>query len=79
MSEDICALKARITELEEKLELPCFMTAQQVADYAGICERSFYDLKTKGDAPPAVYWSKRAVRYERDDVLAWVKAHKAGA
>lgn len=55
------------------------MTALEVCAFTGVSERTFYTLKAAGDAPPAVYFSKRAVRYERDDVLAWVKARKAGA
>ncbi|MGR3792756.1 helix-turn-helix transcriptional regulator [Vannielia sp. SX4] len=79
LTQQIRALEARIEELESRLDLPNLMTARQVCAYVGMSERRFYELKEEGDTPPAIIWGARSVRYDRDDVIAWVTAHKAGA
>ncbi|WP_170571147.1 helix-turn-helix transcriptional regulator [Ruegeria atlantica] len=79
MSDDrICALESRLNELETKLSLPHCMTTRQVCEFVGISEVQFYEWKKQGDVPPAMYWSARTVRYDREDVMAWAKAHKVG-
>ena len=77
-SEQICALEKRIAVLEQEAELPKLMTPKQVCDFVGISEGHFYAWKRAGDVPPAMYWSERTVRYDRDDVIAWADAHKVG-
>lgn len=77
-SEQIRALEKRIAVLEQEAELPKLMTPKQVCDFVGISEGHFYAWKRAGDVPPAMYWSERTVRYDRDDVIAWADAHKVG-
>ncbi len=72
------ALKKQVAELLEKQTLPKLMTPRQVADFVGISEGQFYAWKRAGDVPPAMYWSERTVRYDRDDVIAWAESHKVG-
>ena len=71
-------LEKRIEQLEQKTQLPKLMTPKQVCDFVGISESKFYEWKRDGDVPPAIYWSERTVRYDRDDVMAWAEAHKVG-
>ncbi|MBC57426.1 MAG: hypothetical protein CL814_10880 [Confluentimicrobium sp.] len=79
MSEhSIRALEERIKALETKLSLPKLMTPAQVAEFLQVSERQFYDWKKAGDSPPAIYWSQRTVRYDRDDVMAWAETKKVG-
>lgn len=78
-SQDLLrALAKRIEQLEQKTELPKLMTPRQVCDFVGISEGHFYAWKRAGDVPPAIYWSERTVRYDRDDVIAWAESHKVG-
>jgi len=76
--KEIKLLKTQIEDLLEKQSLPKLMTPRQVADFVGISEGQFYAWKRAGDVPPAMYWSERTVRYDRDDVIAWADAHKVG-
>lgn len=74
MAADVLhALEQRIEELEFRLNLPRLMTPRQVCEFLQISERKFYEWKSEGDAPPAMYWSERTVRYDRDAVMAWAK------
>ena len=77
-TEQICALEKRIEVLERASKLPKLMTPRQVCEYVGISEGPFYAWNRAGDVPPAIYWSERTVRYDRDDVIAWADAHKVG-
>ncbi len=66
----------RIEILENKLELPKFMSANQVAALIGVSIRTFFGMKREGNAPRAIYWSQRTVRYDRDDVIEWASSLK---
>lgn len=77
-SEEIRALEERIAVLEFELNTPKIMTAPQVCEFLGMSEGQFYSHKRSGDSPPAMYWSERTVRYERDDVIAWAQSKKVG-
>lgn len=74
----IAKLQKQVAELLEKQTLPKLMTPRQVADFVGISEGQFYAWKRAGDVPPAMYWSERTVRYDRDEVIAWAESHKVG-
>lgn len=69
-------LCARIDYLEQKLDVPKFVTARQVADLIGVSLRAFCEMKREGNAPRAIYWSQRTVHYDRDDVMAWADTLK---
>lgn len=79
MSTDkIRALEQRIEDLEIQTKTPKLMTPRQVCDFLQISERQFYEWKRAGDSPPAIYWSERTVRYDRDAVIAWAKQKEVG-
>ena len=78
-SQKIRALEERIELLEAQVAFPKLMTAKQVADAIGIAEGVFYEYKQRGDAPPAIYFTARNVRYDRDDVVKWWNEKKVGA
>lgn len=79
MSTDkIRALEQRIEDLEFQIITPKLMTPRQVCEFLQISERQFYEWKRAGDSPPAIYWSERTVRYDRDAVMAWAKSKEVG-
>ena len=77
-STTLCALEKRISDLELRFTLPQLMTASEVCEFLQFSESQFYALKRKGEAPPAIYWSERSVRYDRDAVIAWAKRKEVG-
>lgn len=79
MSQDqLCAIESRLEELETRLNHPRMMTPLQVCDFLQISERALYDMKERGDAPPAIYFSQRTVRYDLHEVMAWAKQKEVG-
>lgn len=72
------ALESRIEELETRLNNPHLMTPTQVCDFMQISERLLYEMKERGDAPPAIYFSQRTVRYDLHQVMAWAKQKQVG-
>lgn len=77
-SDHTRALELRIEELETRLNHPRVMTPLQVCDFLQICERSFYEMKKRGDSPPAMYFSQRTVRYDLLQVMEWAKQKEVG-
>lgn len=78
MTDQLRALESRIEELEIRLNNPRIMTPREVCDFLQISERSLYDMKERGDAPPAMYFSQRTVRYDLFEVMAWAKQKEVG-
>lgn len=78
MAQELRALESRIEELEIRLNNPRLMTPLQVCDFLQISERALYDMKERGDAPPAMYFSQRTVRYDLHEVMAWAKQKEVG-
>lgn len=78
MAQELRALESRIEELEIRLNNPRMMTPIQVCDFLQISERALYDMKERGDAPPAIYFSQRTVRYDLHEVMAWAKQKEVG-
>jgi excisionase family DNA binding protein len=52
------------------------LTARQVAELLGLCERTLFDLTKRGKLP--VVRIGRAVRYDPMDVAAFIQASKTG-
>jgi predicted DNA-binding transcriptional regulator AlpA len=52
------------------------MTTEQVASWTGLSARYFEKLRQVGGGPAAVRVSPRAVRYDVDDVEAWMESRK---
>jgi predicted DNA-binding transcriptional regulator AlpA len=78
MAQELRALESRIEELEIRLNNPRMMTPIQVCGFLQISERALYDMKERGDAPPAIYFSQRTVRYDLHEVMAWAKQKEVG-
>jgi predicted DNA-binding transcriptional regulator AlpA len=78
MAQELRALESRIEELEIRLNNPRIMTPLQVCNFLQISERALYDMKERGDAPPAMYFSQRTVRYDLHEVMAWAKQKEVG-
>ncbi|THH38627.1 DNA-binding protein [Aliishimia ponticola] len=77
-TENLCVLESRVEELETRLNNPRLMTPSQVCDFMQISERLLYEMKERGDAPPAIYFSQRTVRYDLHQVMAWAKKKQVG-
>ena len=77
-AQEVRALEERIEELEARLNNPRLMTPRQLVDFLQISERLLYEWKSRGDAPPAIYFSERSVRYDLHAVMEWVKRKEVG-
>lgn len=77
-TEQLNALEKRIDDLEFQITTPKLMTPRQLCEFLQISEGQFYAWKRAGDSPPAIYWSERTVRYDRDAVMAWAKQKEVG-
>lgn len=75
---EVRALEERIEELETRLNNPRLMTPCQLVDFLQISERLLYEMKSRGDAPPAIYFSQRSVRYDLNAVMEWAKRKEVG-
>ncbi len=78
MTITLSALESRVEELETCLNNPRLMTPLQVCSFLQISERLLYEMKERGDAPPAIYFSQRTVRYDLHKVMAWAKSKEVG-
>lgn len=78
VSNELRALESRIEELEFRLNTPQVMSAKQLSDFLGISTRTFYEMKSEGNTPPAIYLSQRTVRYDLDGVMNWLKTQEVG-
>lgn len=77
-AQEVRALEERIEELEARLNNPRLMTPRQLVDFLQISERLLYEWKSRGDAPPAIYFSERSVRYDLHAVMEWAKQKEVG-
>ena len=58
---------------ESRIE-PILLTTRQAAQALSICERTLYALHQRGELPAIQIG--RAVRYDINDIRAWVKKSK---
>ena len=77
--DNLRALEQRIEQLEFEITNPKILTPREVCDFLRISEAQLYAWKREGNAPPAIYFSQRTVRYDRDAVLTWAKQMEIGA
>jgi len=56
--------------------IPQLLTAQQVAERLGLSNKLVYLLAARGDLP-VVRISRRAVRFDSEDVVAWLRQRKS--
>lgn len=75
-NDRIAALEARVELLEAAAHFPKYMTADQVCDAMQINRTKFWQLRSEGLAPPALFLGTRTMRFDRDDVLQWAAALK---
>ena len=57
---------------QAEAELPRLLTPQQVADMLGLTERTSERWRITGEGPRYSKLSRSTVRYQRDDVAAFV-------
>lgn len=53
------------------------LTSRQAAKWLGLCERSLWSLAHSGEIPTVKM--RRSVRYDVDDLRAYVASRKVGA
>jgi predicted DNA-binding transcriptional regulator AlpA len=53
---------------------PVLLDAAQISALLGIDKSFFYTLKATGRLPPAIRLSRRAVRWRKNQVMAWIDA-----
>jgi len=75
---ELRALEGRIEELEARLKFPRMMSPRELCAFLGISEALLYEWKRKGDAPPAIHFSERSVRYDLYSVMEWAKRKEVG-
>ncbi|WP_424833071.1 helix-turn-helix transcriptional regulator [Ruegeria sp.] len=64
-----------ISELRAAIEThqhPQIMTPQQAADFLGVSDYYLLDLRKKGAGPTYSQPGSKIVRYQRDDLVAWL-------
>jgi excisionase family DNA binding protein len=61
---------------EEMLKAEAVMTAEQLAQYAKVGLQTIRNMTSNGEIP--FVKSGRAVRYRKDEVDEWMKAHRVG-
>ena len=52
---------------------PMLLSADAGADFIGVSERLFHELRREPDFPRAVVVSKRCVRWKREELAAYVE------
>lgn len=54
------------------------LRADQVAEYLGIAVKTLYNMRLRGEGPPAFKLGGTAapIRYRKSDVDAWLEEHR---
>lgn len=55
---------------------PQLMTSEQVGEFLGVSQEYLFLARKERRGPPFLQMSSRMIRYDRDDVLAWARAHR---
>ena len=51
--------------------LDALLTEEEAAEFLGYSKRALQNWRHRGDGPPFIRISERAVRYRRRDLIAW--------
>lgn len=51
-----------------------FWNTKQAAAFLGLGQSTLEAMRVRGDGPPFFRFSKRAVRYRRDDLVDWAES-----
>ena len=54
------------------------LRADQVAEYLGLSVQTLYNMRLRGEGPPAHKWGGRSgpLRYQRTDVEKWLERNR---
>ena len=72
-SDDLAAF---VNDLLTKAEFPPILTVEQASRMTGMSIDWFNQGRCKGFGPPYLRIARKAVRYDRDALLAWCREHK---
>lgn len=61
-----------VTQSGVGAELPPYSTSQEVAEFARLSVPTLNRWRAEGKGPKATRFGARAVRFKREDVLAWI-------
>ena len=71
-----------MTIKESFIDAPALMTTSDLIKYGLYPSRAaLQKARERGNAPPAIYLSERAVRFPKSELISWLesKARKAGS
>lgn len=72
MPELIAELRAAIDTQRQ----PQIMTPMQAAEFLGVSEHYLLDHRKRGTGPAYTQPAAKIVRYQRDDIIAWLDEGK---
>lgn len=55
---------------------PVLMTTRECAEFLSVTEETLFRWRKDGVGPRYSQPNLRVIRYDRDDVLAWIKEHR---
>ncbi len=68
-------LLAELRAAIEAQQYPQIMTPQQAAEFLGVSDYYLLELRKKKSGPRYSQPGLKVVRYQRDDLVAWLNAH----
>ncbi len=74
--DEIRALREDVAELKATDRFPPLMTPAQCADFLSKSEEVLYLWRKERTGPPYLHVTSRSIFYDREDVLAWARAHR---
>lgn len=65
--------------MNEKVDMQIeqrFLTRDEAAKFLGLRPQTLANLSWRNEGPPFIRLSARCIRYDRDDLLAWMRARE---
>lgn len=60
----------------KKSTTPTLLCEKEVAKLLGLSIKTLQKWRIQGEGPPFIRLSPKAIRYQLDDVLAWLQANR---
>lgn len=74
--EEIRALREDVAALKAADGFPPLMTPAQTAAFLSKSEEVLYLWRKERTGPPFLHVTTRSIFYDRDEVIAWARAHR---
>jgi predicted DNA-binding transcriptional regulator AlpA len=59
-----------------QIENKRFINREEAAEFLGLSPQTLANYSWRGEGPPFIRISDRCVRYDRDELMAWMKARE---